>query len=337
MVIDRRHLILGAWVLASGVFMLSAGEAADSSEAKRFSFVEVMQWVETHWDDVDQERIEGAALKGLAREFEGRLLFNDASEGSDKKELPDSEQAAKLFQDDVLYVHPKLVGKGLVERIKTAHSKHASDDGLKGLVLDLRFSQGRDYRSAAKAAGLFLGEKGPALKWDDKVARTGKGEAIIDQPVAVLVNESTLGAAEALTALLREGGAAVVIGSKTAGRAYIFETIRLDSGRELQIAREPVTLGDGTDFSTNGIVPDIEVAVSEADERAYLKDPYRELTSEDEASEARGPEADPLDDDGDSQAPKSEKSERPVIRDPVLARAVDLLKGISLVRQLGSD
>src|SRR5438477_100862 len=80
------------------------------------------------------------------------------------------------------------------------------------LVLDLRFADGRDYKAAANAADRFLSTEQPVLDWDEGTVRsTAKADAI-KVPVAVLVNQETGGAAEALAAALRETDAAVLIG-----------------------------------------------------------------------------------------------------------------------------
>jgi C-terminal processing protease CtpA/Prc len=169
-------------------------------------------------------------------------------------------------------------------------------------------------------------------------------EETVMPPVVVLVNEGSSGAAEALAAVLREGGVAVLVGSRTAGQAYVFREVPLPEGRTLRVASDPVLVGDGKSIA-GGLVPDIEVTISLADERKYLADPYAVLpgavagtalrAERSEVNEAElmrqrqsgtGPRLSP----GAGATPPA-RLQDPVVQDPALARALDLLKGIAVV------
>src|SRR5262249_7284865 len=80
---------------------------------------------------------------------------------------------------------------------------------------------------------------------------------------------------EALAAALRETGAALVLGDRTAGQAMIAQSFPLKNGGALRIATAPIALGDGSKMSLKGLEPDISVAVSAEDERAYCADAFR--------------------------------------------------------------
>src|SRR5947209_20619193 len=97
----------------------------------------------------------------------------------------------------------------------------ATTNRLNGVVLDLRYAEGHDYSAAADTADVFLKREHPLLDWGNGVVRSKEKEDAIAAPVAVLVDHETVGAAEALAAILRETGAGLVLGSKTAGRACI--------------------------------------------------------------------------------------------------------------------
>ena len=135
----------------------------------------------------------------------------------------------------------------------------------------------------------------------------------------------------------------------------------LPDGQWLRIASAPVKLGDGTALSAQGVKPDIEVTVDVEEERTYLADPFKELASPSvlaatpsstnivangtNATRRRGlSEADLVRArrEGTSleftqfladASPERTDPERPLVRDPVLARALDLIKGLAVVRQ----
>ena len=113
-------------------------------------------------------------------------------------------------------------------------------------------------------------------------------------------------------------------------------------------------------MSATGVAPDIEVPVSGEDETAYFADAYKVFSrpaaqlrvttnvaqtgSTNRASRRRLNEADlvrmqreglsPDDQDVAAPAPKTgEDSTEQLVRDPALARALDLLKGIAIVER----
>jgi hypothetical protein len=119
-------------------------------------------------------------------------------------------------------------------------------------------------------------------------------------------------------------------------------------------------LGDGEPIPAGGIKPDINVAVRPEDEKAYYADPYKELPSTISFSTAlmgtppttttnrprtRTSEADLIRErkerpgmelEGSTQADDNSSradSDKPVVRDPVLGRALDLVKGIAALKQ----
>jgi ribonucleotide monophosphatase NagD (HAD superfamily) len=164
----------------------------------------------------------------------------------------------------------------------------------------LRFAGGDDVEAAKTAANLFAAKK---------------------LPLAILVNGGTRGEAVALAAILHEAHEGLIFGSAT-------QAIRL-TGAPLQ--------------------PDIFVAVGPEDERALMENPYavpaRNETNApaatnnlmpfvDHTSEADLVRAKIKDGDGFEPVPVERASEppKPFIRDPVLARAVDLIKGLAVVR-----
>ena len=88
---------------------------------------------------------------------------------------------------------------------------------IKGLILDLRFAAGTDYRAAATAADCFLNSEQLLLDWGTGSARATLKSNAITVPVAVLVNSETSAAAEALAAALRECSIGLILGATTAG------------------------------------------------------------------------------------------------------------------------
>jgi C-terminal processing protease CtpA/Prc len=245
--------------------------------------------------------------------------------------------------------------------LRAAYRHLALTNELKGLVLDLRYADGIDYGAAAAAAGLFTAKAEPLLDWGSGVVSSEEKTNAIRLPVAVLVNRHTAGAAEALAAMLRETGAGLILGSQTAGQATILSEFPLSTGEQLRIAVGPVKLGDGTVLPADGLPPDIRINVSPEAERVYYADAYAQFPTNN-ASLARsntnntpgttnvasrrvrfneaelvrehreGLDRD-LDTDNSPLPPRTEPP-KPLVSDPVLVRALDLVKGLALVRRI---
>jgi C-terminal processing protease CtpA/Prc len=133
------------------------------------------------------------------------------------------------------YLRVARVASGLDEQLKSAYERLDATNKLKGLVIDLRFADGHDFAAAASAADRFLSKEQPLLSWEqDSAHSTAKSDAI-DLPVSVLINRQTIGAAEALAAVLRELDASVLIGARTAGQAHVFKEFNLPNGQRLRM------------------------------------------------------------------------------------------------------
>jgi C-terminal processing protease CtpA/Prc len=234
--------------------------------------------------------------------------------------------------------------------LAAAYRQLTATNKIVGIALDLRFADGNDYAAAVAAADLFVAKKMPLLKWGNEVEESHPAKTPIPGPLAVLVNGKTCGAAEALAAMLREANAGLIIGNPTAGLAMTTRDFRLKNGERLRIATNPVELGNGAVVSRAS--PDIAVTVSLDGERAYLKNPYATLAQNDQAAAIgtndfrtfvdHTSEADlvrqKLQDGEDKGAivpvpVRNRSPPKPVIQDPVLARALDLIKGLAIVHE----
>jgi hypothetical protein len=177
-------------------------------------------------------------------------------------------------------------------------------------------------------------------------------------PVTVLVNRSTARAAEALAAMLRKTQVALLLGTNTAGQGFLTKDFPLANGQRLRLATTPVKIGEGEPLPVPGVKPDIMVSVRPEDERAYFEDPYRPVlkplligpwmfggtnlaASTNKPARHRLNEAElvrmlreGLDYDEEAMAARAAEPSRPVVRDPALARALDLLKGLAVVKRL---
>lgn len=342
--------------------LLVGGPTARATGAEPPDFKEVSDLVRAHLKGMSEAELNRAAVQGLLAQLGHKAsLVSESAESSIGSGPLVSKSAA--FEAAFGYLRIGRVGNGLAKEIAAAYKQLSGTNQLKGLVLDLRFTDGQGYSAAGEAADLFLSTEQPLLDWGTGSFQSKAKTNAVRLPVAVLVNEKTEGAAEALAAVLRETGAGLVLGTNTAGEAVIAEEFPLKNGQRLRIATAGIRLGSGEVLSAHGVKPDIEVAVGAEEEKVFWADPFKELqatnlvvsatavgTNEsangtNRPSRRRVTEADLVRErrEGASREPvatgtiaKVTEPETPVVRDPALARALDLLKGLAVVRQLRS-
>lgn len=249
--------------------------------------------------------------------------------------------------------------------------KKFSAEKVEGYVLDLRFADGTNYAAAAAVAGRFLADGQPVFAV--KTA-TGIGAAfrasrppaeiapgLTTVPLMVLVNGATRGGAEAVAAALQAQQRGIVMGAPTTGAAVAWEDVPLGAGRVLRVATAKVVFGTGAGAMTasvfpNGITPDIPVKIDPLVERDVIlhaatnvtltaslqpRSKKKGLSEADLVKVFRGetietskpaPATAP-----DETGSKDSGDEIQPVKDVVLQRAVDILKGIrSLVSWRGS-
>jgi hypothetical protein len=199
-----------------------------------------------------------------------------------------------IYETDVAYLRVGEVGKNLADEIQSAQTILASTNKIAGTILDLRFADGDDSTAEQAVEDLFASKK---------------------LPLAILINAETRGAAVKLASDLRGARAGLIFGNPA---------------KNLQ--------------------PDISVSVNAGAEKDFLKNPFGTLEQNETNSSAttnnflpfvdHTSEADLVrekikdgDEDEDSAPPRPAEPQKPFIRDPVLARAVDLIKALAVVRQ----
>ena len=162
---------------------------------------------------------------------------------------------------------------------------------------------------------------------DDGAEAQAAEEALAGEklPLAILVNDETHGAAETLASALRAVRAGLV-----------FESVAGSAAGTNNESKAPMH-------------SDVTVAIGAADERALMKEPYAVSapgdTNSPAATNSMLPPVDYTSEadlvrarikDGEEFQPAPAKSEteppKPFIRDPVLARAVNLIKGLAIMR-----
>jgi len=206
----------------------------------------------------------------------------------------------------------------------------AGDDGLKGLVLDLRNNPGGVLNAAVSVSDAFLDEGTivytEGRMEDAKLTFSAKSSDILDGiPLVVLVNAGSASASEIVAGALQDHRRAVIMGEKTFGKGSVQTILPLGNGSALKLTTARYYTPSGTSIQARGIVPDItldRVRVSQLDGGQGVK----------EADLARHLDSESEDDDFEAARRAQQEEELPLAqRDFALYEALNLLKGLHIL------
>ena len=135
------------------------------------------------------------------------------------------------------------------------------------LILDLRSNSGGSEQAAADVAGQFLPEGSLFIYTVDRQGNRQDLTAsedlerveLGDIPIVVLVNESTVGEAEAVAAVLQEAERAVVMGTETFGKGGTYNFVELSDGSAIYIPTRRWYTPLGKTLGGVGLEPDLPV------------------------------------------------------------------------------
>jgi len=287
--------------------------------------------------------LEHAALQGILTEFQGVVELEStqvvtADEPSNRSSLSRKERLGESF----LYLRfHRLLVESSAEILHAIESSPLPE--LKGLILDWRYCQDDAFEAIPSLLALFVSESVSLPKMGLDVESVSPAPSQVEIPTVVLVNEGTKGSPEVMAALLKQGRHAVLVGRTTAGKAIVRDVVPLSTGQKLYLAMGPVMDSQGLPLIEGGCHPDIPVDVSDADQAAWFDNPYWSPTTMRASSAgARINEAALIQRQAERDSePISEKTEpeenqdsSQPIRDPILARGVDILKGWSILRPI---
>ena len=340
---------------------MAAPEASAAFDKDAYNFQEVFDLLKANLAGVTTQQLNDAAVRGLLDQLAGKVGVAGETSSAGAAGSNTVLVSAAVYEQHYGYLRVNRVAAGAGSEFQNAYNGLRATNKLKGLILDLRFAVGRDYAAAIAMADLFFAEPQPLADWGEGWKKSTAKTNAISLPVAVLVNRKTSGAAEALAGILRHTGVGLLIGTNTAGQASMAKEFTLKTGQRLRLAVAPLKVADDKQLPFTGIKADIEVAVSPDDEVAWFNDPLKPFpgaarlatlatnetagASTNRPSRRRVNEAELVRMNRDGQFPERDISFTntsgrtaeltvPTVNDPVLSRALDLLKGLAVVQQI---
>ena len=222
-----------------------------------------------------------------------------------------------LGADKIGYVRITQFGDKTADDLEEALNK-LKPQGMKGLILDLRWNPGGLLEQAVAVCQKFLPRGQLVVSTEgrhlvEKYFARGSGDELPQVPVIVLVNLGSASAAEIVTGCLQDLHRAVILGEKTFGKGSVQTIFPLDDGSALKLTVAKYYTPSNKVIHEHGVTPDILVPLTDADEATLLL--------------KRSP-------GGLSGLPSGAQLNLDNFRDEQFERAKDLLKGLLIYGSL---
>ena len=210
---------------------------------------------------------------------------------------------------------------------------------LKGLILDLRNNPGGILSSAIGVSDAFIND-GLVVYTEGRIEDSSHrytatpGDSLNGAPLVVLINGGSASASEIVAGAMQDHNRAIIMGTQSFGKGSVQTIQELHSGSAVKITTARYFTPNGRSIQAKGIAPDIELktlsispnnveerkSFSENDLSGHLSNPENETNS-----------ATSKDASGD------DNNENLVETDFQLYEALNLLKGMNILSQLGKN
>lgn len=178
----------------------------------------------------------------------------------------------KMLEGNVGYVSIYQFGYNSVEEFRTALTD-LENAGAKSYIFDVRNDPGGELDSVCSMVDMLV-KKGEVIitiegKNSTETKYAKEDPLVSGKPMAVVVNGSTVSAAEMFTSSLRDLNGATVVGEQTYGKGIGQTTRQLSDGSYIKFTTFRYFTANHVDFNGVGLTPDIEVELS-SEKRAKL-------------------------------------------------------------------
>jgi carboxyl-terminal processing protease len=181
---------------------------------------------------------------------------------------------AHLREDGVGVIRLRAFSSDVPARI-LALVRRFEEQGLRGLVLDLRGNPGGELEACVALAGDFLANGSEILTLTDEdgdaTVRRARGEPLYRLPLALLIDGGTASAAELFAGCLQAHGRAVIVGATSHGKGTAQRLLpAVEGSGSIYATVAWCALPGGARLDGVGVRPDVEATGDEATIAAAL-------------------------------------------------------------------
>lgn len=178
----------------------------------------------------------------------------------------------RMLEGNIGYMQVATFGNDTAGKVHEAAAKF-KQDGVKGVVLDLRNNPGGQVDAAIAIASEWLPQNQLIMqeKRGNTIMQTyqSTGSAqLADTPTVVLVNSGSASASEIVAAALRDNRHAYIIGEKSYGKGVVQRIINFGDDSQLKVTVASWYRPNGQNINHRGISPDKKVVLTDNDVKA---------------------------------------------------------------------
>lgn len=300
------------------------------------------------------------AVKKMRGEIGSEIKLEIAREGADtpieltlKRDVIRIRSVRHRVEGNVGYIRVTTFNQNTEDGVKNAIDDIQKQLGNKliGYVLDLRNNPGGLLEQAIALSDMFL-DKGEIVSTRGRIEEDTRrdnatpGDVAKNLPIVVLINGGSASASEIVAGALQDHKRAIVMGTKSFGKGSVQTVIPLSGNGAMRLTTARYYTPSGRSIQAKGIEPDIEVLpghlellnqqgrLTEADLRGALDKDKAKAEEKEKDTQA---EADKQSKDSAPKDENAKKDEEEKPEDYQLTRAIDLLTGLSLYRDMEDD
>jgi carboxyl-terminal processing protease len=191
------------------------------------------------------------------------------------------------IEGDIGYIDLRQFVEGSGQRVRDAAATMV-DDGVEGIVLDLRNNPGGLLNEAINVASVFI-EDGQIVSVEERGRRTETFEAVDDAfedvPLAVLVDAHSASASEIVAGAVQDADRGAIVGVQTFGKGTVQTITQLSDGSGAKYTTARYYTPSGDSIEGVGVKPDVRVRARDG---AELRNDPQVQAAIDELTERAG-------------------------------------------------
>jgi carboxyl-terminal processing protease len=306
--------------------------------------------------EIDGQQVMGMSLSDAVEKMRGpvgtSVKITILREGSKepikltlKRDVIRIQSVRSRSEGDVAYLRITSFSEQTASAMISAFEKEKSAIGsdLKGIVLDLRNNPGGLLDQAIEVSDAFL-DRGEIVSTRSRKPEESRrysatpGDIANGLPIVVLINEGSASASEIVAGALKDHKRAVALGVKTFGKGSVQTVIPISGHGAIRLTTARYYTPSGTSIQAKGIEPDIaveqakveklnnDVNISEATLRGHL--------TNDQDGEKKSTPVEITVPSKPLEVKTQPGKDVPAVEDYQLSRALDLIRAVSIYKQV---
>lgn len=232
---------------------------------------------------INNKSTENMTIREVIKELRGKLdtevtltvIHNDGETNPVDITIKRAKVQVKSVRGARIVDHDSMIGyvaitnfqDHTVEDFNTAINE-LKKQGMKSLILDLRFNPGGLLNIAVEIADMFL-EKGVIVstkgrdKSQDVVYNAHKGATLGEYSLIVLINNGSASASEIVAGAIKDNKRGMLLGGRTFGKGSVQSLLPIEDGKSaLKLTTARYYTPSGLSIHEKGIEPDIKIDLS---------------------------------------------------------------------------